>query len=75
MASLNELIAMGELCCCLRAKTMFYEAEGPEDGSLPEGSRSHGNLWCVQTQTPYGPDGAPVGTEECRPGRSCCTTA
>lgn len=76
MASLNELIAAGELCNCLRAKSMFYEVEGlePADPALAE-SRTHGYMWCLHTQSVLGPDGSPVEIGSCRPGRACCTTA
>lgn len=77
MISLNEMIAAGQLCRCLRAKTMFYQVEGLEqtgDPSVAE-SRTYGNMWCVQTQSLLGPDGQAVDLERCRPGRSCCETA
>ncbi len=76
MASLNEMISAGQLCCCLRAKTMFYQSEEIEDGSDPAvaGSRTYGNLWCSQTQSPLGPDSQAVALEQCRPGRECCQT-
>ena len=47
MASLNEMISTGEICCSLRAKTMFYQVEGMEqagDPSVAE-SRTYGNMW------------------------------
>jgi hypothetical protein len=77
MASLNEMIASGEICCSLRAKTMFYQVEGLEqegDPSVAE-SRTYGNLWCSRTQSVLGPDGVAVELEQCRPGRGCCETA
>ncbi|HEV8383858.1 MAG TPA: hypothetical protein VGQ11_03225 [Candidatus Acidoferrales bacterium] len=77
MASLNEMIAGGQICCSLRAKTMFYQVEGLEqsgDPSVAE-SRTYGNLWCSRTQSLFGPDGQTVDLEQCRPGRGCCETA
>ena len=77
MASLNEMISTGQICCCLRAKTMFYHVEGMEQGLDPSvaESRTYGHLWCSQTQSVLGPDGRAVEVEECRPGRGCCETA
>jgi hypothetical protein len=76
MANLNEMIGTGQLCCCFRAKTMFYEVESAEDApaGLPESSSTYGYLWCLQTQSVLGPDGSAVDVETCRPGRGCCTT-
>lgn len=76
MTNLNEMIASGEICSCLRAKTMFYQVEGfesQEDSALAA-SQSYGHLWCVHTQSVLGPDGQVVDTETCRPGRGCCST-
>jgi len=68
MLGLNLLIQNGEVCQCLRAKTMFYQVEGEEAGS------DHGPFWCAQTQSLIGPDGQVADMERCRPGRSCCET-
>lgn len=68
MASLNELIASGEVCQCLRSKELFYQ-------SGAEASEARGPFWCVRTQSLLGPDGKLVDTESCRPGRSCCETS
>jgi hypothetical protein len=71
MPSLSVLIQKGQVCQCLRAKTLFYEppdAEGHPHG--PEGP-----FWCAQTQSLLGPDGRVADAENCRPGRSCCETA
>ena len=76
MASLNEMISTGQICCSLRAKTMFYQVEGLEeaaDASFAE-SRTYGNMWCSRTQSVIGPDGQSVEMEQCRPGRDCCET-
>ena len=67
MASLHELITTGEVCQCLRAKELYYQA--PE-----EASAARGPFWCVRTQSLIGPDGQIADTESCRPGRSCCET-
>jgi len=69
MANLSELIAGGKVCCCLRAKTMFYDTEDHKTGNLS------GPFWCSHTQTVLGPDDKPVEAETCRPGRTCCETA
>lgn len=68
MASLNELIASGEVCQCLRSKELFYQAAA-------EASEARGPFWCVRTQSLLGPDGKLVDTDSCRPGRSCCETS
>ena len=77
MASLNEMISTGQICCCVRAKTLFYQVEGMEQAGDPAvaESRTYGNLWCSQTQSVLGPDGQAVDVEQCRPGRDCCETA
>ncbi len=70
MPSLNVLIQNGEVCQCLRAKTLFYLVEGEESAALPEGP-----FWCARTQSLLGPDGQIADAESCRPGRTCCETA
>lgn len=69
MPGLNVLIERGEVCRALRAKTLFYQA-ATEEPAAPEGP-----FWCARTQSPLGPDGAVVGADQCRPGRSCCEVA
>lgn len=66
---LNELIRAGEICCKLRSKKMFYQAD--EEASEVAYS---GPFWCARTQSLIGFDGKVAGHEECRPGRSCCET-
>lgn len=85
MPALNVLIERGDVCQCLRAKTLFYQPAGPEvlgvsgsafaaehasETGLPEGP-----FWCALTQSLTGPDGQIADAESCRPGRSCCETA
>lgn len=70
MASLNLLFEQGEICRCLRSKTMYYdvdEAERPE-------AENAGPFWCTHTQSILGPDGQVVDLRGCRPGRRCCET-
>jgi len=69
MANLQALIEKREVCCCLRAKTMFY---GPVGEAEAEVADSVQPLWCSRTQSLVGPDGELVGTDACRPGRACC---
>lgn len=70
--SLQVLIAKGEVCRCLREKTLFYEP--PElPGELAPGA-AEGPFWCAQTQSLLGPDGQIADSESCRPGRACCET-
>ncbi len=68
MADLSTMIRSGEVCRCLRAKTLFYRSEGEDSGA-------DGPFWCAQTQSLQGPDGAVASAEDCRPGRSCCELA
>ena len=73
MAALETMIQRGEICQCLRAKTMFYQVpEAP--GAAESESGSDGPFWCAQTQSLVGPDGEVAGTFNCRPGRPCCET-
>ena len=76
MANLNERIASGEVCQCLRSKKLFYQAEATP-GSVPSSTVEgwEGPFWCVHTQSLFGPDGKEADSETCRPGRSCCETA
>lgn len=66
MPSLRVLIEQGEVCCCLRTKSMFYEVEGDALQEL------EGPFWCGQTQSLIGPDGEIAEPGRCRPGRECC---
>ena len=70
MPSLQVLIQRGELCQCLRAKSLFYQPVLSEADGSPEGP-----FWCAQTQSLLGPDGQVADAESCRPGRACCETA
>jgi hypothetical protein len=70
MPNLTVLIQRGDVCQCLRAKTLFYE--DPQPDALAE---AHGPFWCAHTQSLLGPDGQVADAETCRPGRGCCETA
>jgi hypothetical protein len=70
MPSLNALIENGQVCQCLRAKTMFYRVEGEELDA-----RNDGPFWCALTQSLLGPDGQVADAASCQPGRACCETA
>jgi hypothetical protein len=72
MPTLRVLIEGGQVCNCLREKTMFYEPlvaspAGPFPDQGPKGP-----FWCALTQSILGPDGAHADAEACRPGRGCC---
>ena len=69
MTSLNLLVVRGEVCKCLRAKSMYYDAAGEDPSGENEDS-----MWCAHTQSILGPDGQVVDVRHCRPGRSCCET-
>jgi len=80
--SLKQLIQTGEVCKCLRAKTLFYDTGELEvDESNPHHyatySGLNGPFWCVLTQGLQGPDGKIASVDNCqkRSGRSCCETA
>jgi len=71
MALLPKLIAQGEVCCCLRAKTMFYDSPDHDQPESLEAQKA-GPFWCAQTQSLIGPDGQIAGLNQCRDGRGCC---
>jgi len=77
MASLNEMIASGEVCRCLRSKKLHYQGATTEpEGYIPATVEGwQGPFWCVHTQSLLGPDGKDADSETCRPGRGCCETA
>lgn len=73
MPSLHALIEKGEVCQCLRAKTLFYQSADSSENEASAGPE--GPFWCALTQSLLGPDGEVADAERCRPGRSCCETA
>jgi hypothetical protein len=74
MPTLRVLIEGGQVCNCLRTKSMFHESVVPDPNPRPdEGPR--GPFWCAITQSILGPDGAHANADACRPGRGCCETA
>ncbi len=78
MPSLNVLIEKGEVCQCLRAKTLFYQPVGESPGGSKKSAQTatpEGPFWCAITQSLIGPDGQFADAESCRPGRACCETA
>ncbi len=50
MTSLNLLVERGEVCKCLRAKSMYYDAAGEDPSGENEDS-----MWCAHTQSILGP--------------------
>jgi len=79
--SLKTLIQTGQVCKCLRAKTLFYDVgeveSGEKNGQHYETySGLNGPFWCAITQGLQGPDGKIASLEACRggSGRSCCET-
>jgi hypothetical protein len=80
--TLRSMIETGEVCRCLRAKTLFYDV-----GEVPEPEDSHGGyvtysglngpFWCSRTQAVQGPDSKFASIENCVAGcgRDCCETA
>ncbi len=74
MAKLHAMIATGEVCCCLRSKSLYYQTDDHEDRP-GEPAVEAGPFWCAQTQSVLGPDGKVADTESCRSGRGCCQTA
>jgi len=71
MALIPKLIAQREVCCCLRAKTMFYDTDDHEHPDSHEAQKA-GPFWCAITQSLIGPDGKIAGFELCRADRGCC---
>jgi hypothetical protein len=65
MRSLQLLIQSGEVCQCMRAKTLYYDKDPNDDDT-------GGPFWCALTQLPLGPDNGIVDVDRCRRGRSCC---
>jgi hypothetical protein len=53
-------------CRFLRSKEMYYQADRREDDPF-----SSGLYWCMQTHETFGPDGQPVGKQDCCAGRGC----
>jgi hypothetical protein len=78
--TLRLLIQTGEVCKCLRAKTLFYEVDeqavDPDSGYVLY-SGMNGPFWCAVTQGLQGPDGKIASIEHCgsASGRGCCETA
>jgi hypothetical protein len=72
---LNILIARGEVCHRLSAKTLFYESVVNDPSETVHSAE--GPFWCAVTQSLIGPDGKFADTEACRAGRGrgCCQTA
>ena len=54
------------VCPKLRSKEMYYEQPGQEEEDF-----SSGLFWCMKTNETFGPDGRPIGKEECQEGRGC----
>lgn len=77
MPPLNVLIETGEVCRCLRAKTLFYQPVGQTSSELAEEAAAppQGPFWCAITQSIIGVDGKLADAESCRTGRSCCEIA
>ena len=80
--SLKKMIQTGEVCRCLRAKTLFYdvgELTAAEDNNPHYAMYSgmNGPFWCGNTQGLQGPDGKIASIENCGAGcgRSCCEVA
>jgi hypothetical protein len=53
-------------CQCMRSKEMYHQPVGLEEDDFASGI-----FWCTKTHENFGPDGEPVGKQECGPGRSC----
>jgi len=65
-------IIFGLHCYCIRHKQM-YTSEVPNPGEEKfYDAYDAAAYWCSQTQTGFGPDGAPVRPDLCQSGRKCC---
>ena len=62
MTSLNLLVERGEICKCLRAKSMYYDDAGEDPSGENEDS-----MWCAHTQSILGPDGQVVDVRTAAP--------
>ncbi|MDB5326557.1 MAG: hypothetical protein JWM57_2126 [Phycisphaerales bacterium] len=60
-------------CGELRSKRYFMLDVIPTDGE--QYLDASGYCWCYHTQQVLGPDGDPVGPDDCRVGRSCYRSA
>jgi len=74
MPTLRALIEAGQVCTCLRTKTMFHESVVPNPPNPFGDDEPKGPFWCAVTQSILGPDGAHADADSCRPGRGCCDT-
>lgn len=75
MARLSVLIASGEVCCCLRAKQLFYDTDDHDRVDAHHSEEVSGPFWCTLTQSVLGPDGKVADVESCRGDRGCCKMA
>jgi hypothetical protein len=53
-------------CRHLRCKEMYFRPPGQEDDG-----HGSGVYWCAKSQEAFGPDGQPVGRQDCCKQRSC----
>ena len=53
-------------CRHLRNKEMYHQDLGQEEDQY-----SSGLFWCGKTHESFGPDGQPVGKNDCCAGRTC----
>ena len=62
----------GVHCLSLRHKGMYVTSvPDPEESKFYD--KYDGTwYWCGETQIGYGPDGQPVGPQDCKNGRGCC---
>lgn len=60
-------------CSHLRHKGMYVTDETSAADTHEFADRIEATaFWCVCTQKAFGPDGQPVGPQNCGPGRGCC---
>lgn len=60
-------------CSHLRHKGMYVADETSADAPHAFADTIEAtSFWCVCTQKAFGPDGLPVGPEQCASGRGCC---
>ncbi len=61
-------------CLHLRHKLMYVDERQATPGMVDDSSDTR-VFFCVLSQDPLGPDGQPVGPEDCIPARGCYSCA
>ena len=65
-------IHVGVHCLKLRTKSMYIHPVVDPDEATFYDAYDNSAVWCVSTQTGFGPDGQPVRPDLCHGERGCC---